>query len=52
MSDTEAKKLYMRARSLRKENPDKARDVLEKILKNASSSSKYHKKAKKLLKKL
>lgn len=52
MNDSEAKKLYMRARSLRKENPDKARNVLEKIINNASSSSKYHKKARKLLKKL
>lgn len=52
MGDPEAKKLYMRARSLRKENPDKAREVLEKILENTSSSSNYNKKAKKLLKKL
>jgi len=52
MNDSQAKKLYMKARSLRKENPDKARNVLKKIINGAASSSKYHKKAKKLLKKL
>ncbi len=52
MSEKEAKKLYMKARSLRKENPDKARDVLKQIIDGAPSSSKYSKKAKKLLKKL
>ena len=52
MSESEAKKLYMKARSLRMENPDKARDVLQQIIDGAAASSKYHKKAKKLLKKL
>ena len=52
MSEKEAKKLYMKARSLRKENPGKARDVLQQIINGAPTSSKYHKKAKKLLRKL
>jgi len=52
MSESEAKKLYMKARSLRKENPSKARSVLEQIINGAPKSSKYHKKAKKLKKKL
>lgn len=52
MSNADAKKLYMKARSLRKENPDKARDVLQQIIDGAPKSSKYYKKAKKLLKKL
>ena len=52
MSDEEAKELYMQARSLRNENQDKAKELLNKIIDGTDPSSDYNAKAKKLLKKM
>ncbi|HNW82501.1 MAG TPA: FHA domain-containing protein [bacterium] len=50
MGDEKAKELYMQARSLRNENQDKARELLNQIIDGTDSSSDYNAKAKKLLK--
>ena len=49
MSEEEAKKLYMEARSLRDEDPDKAKKNLQKIIDSLDPESKHYKKAQKLL---
>ncbi len=48
----EAKELYMRARSMRNEDPSKARELLQQVIDGTDSSNDYNIKSKKLLKNL
>lgn len=50
MSDDEAKELYMRARSMRNDNPEKARELLQQVIDGTDSSNDYNIKSKKVLK--
>lgn len=50
MGDSEAKELYMKARSMRNDDPAKAKEILNQIVDSTDSSSDYNRKAKKLLK--
>lgn len=49
LSDDKAKELYMQARSIKNENPEKAKELLNQIIDGTDSSSKYNGKAKDLL---
>lgn len=52
MSEEEAKKLYMEANAMKDDDPDTAREILQKILNSVDPDSKRYKKAKELLEKL
>ena len=52
MSEEEAKKLYMEANAMKDDDPDKAREILQKIINSVDPESKRYKKAKELLEKL
>ena len=49
LSDDKAKELYMQARSIKNENPEKAKELLNQIIDGTEPSSKYNGKAKDLL---
>ncbi|MGI6394319.1 MAG: FHA domain-containing protein [bacterium] len=50
MSDDEAKELYMKARSMRNQDPSEARRLLQKVVDETDSSSDYNKKSRSLIK--
>ena len=50
MNDDEAKELYMRARSMRNDNPQRARELLQQVIDGTDSSNDYNIKSKKLIK--
>ena len=52
MSEEEAKKLYMEANAMKDDDPEKAKEILQKILNSVDPDSKRYKKAKELLEKL
>ena len=52
MSEEEAKKLYMEANAMKDDDPEVAREILQKILNSVDPDSKRYKKAKELLEKL
>jgi len=52
MSEEEAKKLYMEANAMKDDNPEKAREILQKILDSVDPESKRYRKAKELLDRL
>lgn len=52
MSEEEAKKLYMEANAMKDDDPDKAKEILKKIINSVDPESKRYKKAKELLEKL
>ena len=52
MSENEVKTLYMRARSLRNEDPQQARELFQRIIDGTDSSNEYHEKSKRLLRSL
>ena len=52
MSEEEAKTLYMEANAMKDENPEEAKNMLQKIINSVDPSSKRYKKAKELLEKL
>ena len=49
MSEQEAKELYMKARTMRDDDPEEAKKMLQKIINSIDPESKHYKKAKKLL---
>ena len=52
MSEEEAKGLYMEANAMKDEDPEKAMEILQRIIDLVDPDSKRYKKAKELLKKL
>lgn len=52
MSEEEAKKLYMEANAMKDDDPEAAREILQRILNSVDPESKRYKKAKELLEKL
>ena len=52
MSEEEAKKLYMEANAMKDDDPEKAKEILQKILDSVDPESKRYKKAKELLERL
>ena len=52
MSEEEAKKLYMEANAMKDDDPEKAKEILRRIINSVDPDSKRYKKAKELLEKL
>lgn len=52
LGDEEAKTLYMRARSLRMEDPQQARELFQRIIDGTDPNSEYHEKSKALMRNL
>ena len=52
MSEEEAKKLYMEANAMKDDDPEKAKEILQRIINSVDPDSKRYHKAKELLEKL